>query len=70
MLPYADRVLYLAGGQFRAGTVDEVLNSSTLSEMYRTPVEVIRSHGRILVAGLPEMSGHEGHETNYALGAP
>ena len=70
VLPYADRVLYLAGGQFRAGTVEEVLNSSTLSEMYRTPVEVIRANGRILVAGLPEASGHEGHETHYVLGAP
>jgi zinc/manganese transport system ATP-binding protein len=69
VLPYADRVLYLAGGQFRAGTVEEVLNSSTLSEMYRTPVEVIRSNGRILVSGLPETSGHEGHETHY-VGAP
>jgi zinc/manganese transport system ATP-binding protein len=70
VLPYADRVLYLAGGQFRAGTVEEVLNSSTLSEMYRTPVEVIRANGRILVAGLPETSGHEGHEAPEVVAAP
>ena len=56
VLPYADRVLYLAGGQFRVGTVEEVLTSRTLSEMYRTPVEVIRSNGRILVAGPAEIS--------------
>jgi zinc/manganese transport system ATP-binding protein len=54
VLPYADRVLYLAGGRFRAGTVDDVLNSETLSQMYGTPIDVIRTGGRILVAGLPE----------------
>jgi zinc/manganese transport system ATP-binding protein len=73
VLPYADRVLYLAGGQFRVGTVEQVLNSRTLSEMYHTPVEVIRSNGRILVAGLPETSGHEGHEAHEVhdvVGAP
>jgi zinc/manganese transport system ATP-binding protein len=70
LLPYADRVLYLADGQFRVGTVEEVLNSRTLSEMYHTPVEVIRSNGRILVAGLPETSGHEGHDAPEVVGAP
>lgn len=70
VLPYADRVLYLAGGQFRVGTIEEVLNSRTLSEMYHTPVEVIRSSGRILVAGLPDTSGHAGHEAHDVVGAP
>jgi zinc/manganese transport system ATP-binding protein len=69
VLPYADRVLYLAGAQVRIGTVDEVLTSRTLSEMYRTPVEVIRSGGRILVAGLPETHGHAGHQTLDAVAA-
>ena len=54
VLPYVDRVLYLAGGRFRVGTVDEVLNSSTLSQLFDAPIEVIRSSGRILVAGIPE----------------
>lgn len=54
VLPYADRVLYLAGGEFRIGPVKDVLNSRTLSEMYRAPIEVIKSGDRILVAGIPE----------------
>ena len=60
VLPYVDRVLYLAGGRFRVGTPDEVLTSATLSELYGAPVEVIRAGGRVLVAGVPEttQSGH------------
>jgi zinc/manganese transport system ATP-binding protein len=65
VLPYVDRVLYLAGGRFRVGTLDEVLTSATLSDLYRAPVEVIRAGGRILVAGVPdnpESSHHPGDQ--------
>jgi zinc/manganese transport system ATP-binding protein len=51
MLSAVDRVLYLVDGRFRIGTPDEVMNSETLSELYRTPVEVIKVHGRLLVVG-------------------
>lgn len=61
VLPFADRVLYLAGGTFRVGTVDEVLNSETLSELYGAPIEVVRSGGRILVAGIPDTPEHSHH---------
>lgn len=61
VLPYVDRVLYLAGGTFRVGTVDEVLNSATLSELYDAPIEVIRLAGRILVAGIPDTLDHTHH---------
>ena len=54
ILGMVDRVLYLAGGQFRIGTPDEVLRSEVLSEMYGTPVDVIRSRGRIVVVGAPD----------------
>lgn len=50
---HVDRVLYLAGGRFRVGSVDEVLTTEVLSDLYRAPVEVIRTRGRILVAGVP-----------------
>ena len=60
ILDVVDRILYLAGGQFRQGTPDEVLRSDVLSELYGTPVDVIRSHGRVIVAGVPE--GHEHHD--------
>jgi zinc/manganese transport system ATP-binding protein len=57
ILPMVDRVLYLAGGRFRIGSPDEVLRSEVLSEMYDTPVEVLRRNGRILVVGLPDGEG-------------
>ncbi|MFC6157282.1 metal ABC transporter ATP-binding protein [Kribbella jiaozuonensis] len=58
VLPYVDRVLYLANGRIRTGTVDEVMTSTTLSDLYRSPVEVVRSGGRVLVAGVPEDTHH------------
>jgi zinc/manganese transport system ATP-binding protein len=70
VLPYVDRVLYLAAGQFRVGSVEEVLNSRTLSEMYQTPVDVIRSGDRILVAGIPEATRRADHDTPDVVGAP
>ncbi|MFC7580902.1 metal ABC transporter ATP-binding protein [Schaalia naturae] len=54
ILDVVDRVLYLAGGSARLGAPDEVLRSDVLSELYRSPVEVIRSSGRVLVVGVPE----------------
>jgi zinc/manganese transport system ATP-binding protein len=64
VLPYVDRVLYLADGRFRVGTPDEVLNSRTLSELYRAPVDVLRTGGRILIAGVPEHA-EAGHHPDH-----
>ncbi|MEO7123795.1 MAG: ATP-binding cassette domain-containing protein [Lacisediminihabitans sp.] len=61
ILSMVDRVLYLAGGRFQIGTPDEVLRSEVLSYMYDTPVEVIRSRGRIVVLGAPEGYGVHDH---------
>ncbi|MEZ5189776.1 MAG: hypothetical protein R2717_02030 [Schumannella sp.] len=46
VLEHVDRVLYLAGGRFRAGTPDEVLRSEVLSELYSSPVDVVRTRAR------------------------
>lgn len=51
VLPVVDRVLYLVDGRSRVGTPDEVMTSATLSELYRTDVDVIRVRDRILVVG-------------------
>lgn len=61
ILGMVDRVLYLAGGQFRVGTPDEVLRSEVLSEMYGTPIEVVRSRGRVVVVGAPD----DGDDTDH-----
>lgn len=55
ILPYLDRVLYMARGKALLGTPDEVITTETLSQLYNARVEVLRtSDGRILVAGQPE----------------
>lgn len=51
VLSCVDRVIYLANGQARIGTVDEVFTSDALSAMYDTPVDVIHARGRIVVVG-------------------
>lgn len=56
VMPYVDRVFYLADGRFAVGSVDEVMTSANLSALYCSPVEVVRSGGRILVAGAPDRS--------------
>lgn len=61
ILDKVDRVLYLAGGRFRVGTPDEVLRSEVLSYMYGTPIEVIRTRGRVAVLGAPEGYGVHDH---------
>ncbi len=55
LLPYVDRVLYLAGGRAAMGPVAEVITSATLSSLYGAPIEVLRTtDGRLVVVGQPE----------------
>ena len=55
ILHHLDRVLYLAEGGAVAGPPDEVITGPTLSRLYRTPVEVLRTaDGRLVVVGQPE----------------
>jgi zinc/manganese transport system ATP-binding protein len=61
VLDMVNTVVYLAAGQALTGTVDQVLTSEALSELYQTPVDVIHASGRILVVGLPD-TAIEGHE--------
>ncbi|MGQ0837119.1 metal ABC transporter ATP-binding protein [Actinokineospora sp.] len=51
VLPLVDRVLYLVDGRFRVGTPTEVMTSRTLSDLYRTDVQVVRVGGQIHVVG-------------------
>ena len=67
VLGMVDRVLYLAGGRFRIGTPDEVLTSAVLSELYQADVDVIRTHGRVIIVGAPDHS-HHAHEHHHEHG--
>jgi zinc/manganese transport system ATP-binding protein len=61
LLGYLDQVIYMAGGRATSGSVDEVITSAKLSELYGTPVEVLRtSDGRLVVVGQPEAPHHHG----------
>jgi zinc/manganese transport system ATP-binding protein len=51
VLPMVDRVLYLVDGRFRIGTPAEVMTSEVLSQLYRTHIDVLNVHGRIVVVG-------------------
>jgi zinc/manganese transport system ATP-binding protein len=59
ILPYLDRVVYLAGGGAVCGPVDQVIASDTLTRLYNTPIEVLHtSDGRLVVVGQPEAPAH------------
>lgn len=51
VLHLVDRVIYLAAGRATVGTVDEVFTTAGMSRLYGTHVDVIRTHGRIVVVG-------------------
>jgi zinc/manganese transport system ATP-binding protein len=53
LLPFTERVLYVAQGQIAIGKPDEIITTEQLTQMYDAPVEVMRdSRGRVLVFGL------------------
>ena len=55
ILPYLDRVLYLARGQGIIGAPEQIITTEILSRLYDAHVEVLRaSDGRLIVAGQPE----------------
>jgi zinc/manganese transport system ATP-binding protein len=62
ILPHVDRVVYVAQGEVLSGKPEEVIRTETLSRLYGTGIEVLRTRdGRILVVGQPEaVSYHAG----------
>jgi zinc/manganese transport system ATP-binding protein len=61
VLPLVDRVLYLIDGSFRLGTPQEVMTSQVLSELYSSPIDVVRRGDRMLVVGATDIAAHQ-HE--------
>jgi zinc/manganese transport system ATP-binding protein len=67
ILSYLDRVVYLAHGSAVTGTPGEVITSETLSGLYGTTIEVLRtSDGRLVVVGSPEAPAIHGNRHNGA----
>jgi zinc/manganese transport system ATP-binding protein len=67
LLPYVDRVVYVAGRRVVAGRPEQVITSETLSELYAAPVEVLRaSDGRLVVVGQPEAPAHHADRHAHA----
>jgi zinc/manganese transport system ATP-binding protein len=65
LLPYLDRVVYLAKARAVTGTVQEVIDTGTLTRLYGVPVEVLKTHdGRLVVVGQPEAPAH--HHDRHA----
>ena len=58
ILGRVDRILYIAGGRFVLGTPDEVLQSRVLTDLYGTPVFVLRAGDRLVVVGVPDAEPH------------
>ncbi len=53
LLPYLDKVLYIANGKVASGTPQEVLTSQRLSDLYGVEIEVLRdSKGNIAIIGM------------------
>ncbi|MDA4106535.1 ABC transporter ATP-binding protein [Mycobacterium holsaticum DSM 44478] len=67
VVPYVDRVLYLVDGRFRIGTVEEVMTSATLSELYRADIEVVKVRNRYVVVGEHSQYHHDhsGHASGH-----
>lgn len=66
LLPVMDRIVYLAAGRAASGTVEEVVRSEVLGELYGHHVDVLRVHGRVIVvAG----TGHDEHTAPELGGA-
>ena len=62
VLAMTDRVLAVVGGRWAEGTPDEILTTETMSELYGSPVEVLRVGGRVVVladTGDPLGSHHD-----------
>jgi zinc/manganese transport system ATP-binding protein len=65
VLDLVDRVLYIVGGQHRLGTPDEVMTSQNLSDLYGTPVDVLRVRDRLVVVGAPDAGTGHHHDDEH-----
>ncbi len=65
LLGAIDKVLYLGAGHAAIGTIDEVVNETVLSTLYRTKVRVLRSDGHIFVLAEDGVLDGHGHHPDH-----
>jgi zinc/manganese transport system ATP-binding protein len=62
IMPFLDRVVYLAKGQAVSGRPEDVIRADTLSRLYGVPVDVLRTtDGRVFVVGQQEAVSYHAH---------
>jgi len=57
-----DRLLAVVGGRWAEGAPGEILTTETMSELYKSPIEVLQLRGRVVVladTGDPLGSHHD-----------
>jgi zinc/manganese transport system ATP-binding protein len=55
IIAYLDRVIYVANGRSAIGAPEDVITSATLSSLYGSSIEVLRTRdGRLVVVGQPD----------------
>jgi zinc/manganese transport system ATP-binding protein len=68
LLPFLDKVIYIANGRVATGKPHDVLTSESLTALYGTPIEVLRdSHGNFAVIGIEENQTHCEHCEHHDL---
>jgi zinc/manganese transport system ATP-binding protein len=70
VLPFVDRILYLAGGRWAIGPPAEVLTTERLSDLYGIGVEVLKVRDRYIVVSaedelVSEPGGHAHHHPGH-----
>jgi len=66
LLGYLDQVIYMAGGRAMSGSVEQVITPVKLSELYGTPIEVLKTaDGGLVVVGQPEAPHHHGSRHDH-----
>jgi zinc/manganese transport system ATP-binding protein len=60
LLPYLDKIVYIANGKVATGTPEQVLTTEALSSLYGSHVEVLRdSKGNVAIIGIREKKVNE-----------
>jgi len=60
LLPFLDKVIFIANGKVATGKPEEVLTSESLTDLYGVPVEVLHdSRGNVAIVGIEQHHGDE-----------